>query len=70
MKLIKKEIKEGTVLLTVQHDILFGLIKWTEKYSSNSIIVGSYRKWLKEPNKLMVNDNLSFQLNEWNRTYD
>jgi hypothetical protein len=66
MKPIRKEtLENGTILITTEESFLFGLIKKQIKYSSNKIIVGKFRSWLKEPDKLLVPDQMSFQLDEW-----
>jgi hypothetical protein len=69
MKPIKKEITEdGTIKITVQTTNLFGLIKRNTVYSSTKVLAGIYRHWLKEPNKLLVNDIMSLQLDHWNQS--
>lgn len=70
MKPVKKEITEdGTVKITVETSSLFGLIKRHTVYSSDEIIAGIYRTWLKEPNKTLVGDYMSFQLDHWNVSF-
>jgi len=63
--LSKKTLENGTIVITVEQSFLFGLVKKRTKYSSNEIIVAKYRKWLKEPNKTLVPDMMSFQLDAW-----
>lgn len=66
MKPVSKEtLENGTIIITTEESYLFGLIKKQIKYSSNEIIVGNFRSWLREPNKLIVPDQISFQLDEW-----
>lgn len=66
MKPIRKEtLENGTIVITTEEKFLFGLVKKQTKYSSNRVIVGSFRSWLKEPDKLLVPDIVSFQLDEW-----
>ena len=66
MKPISKEtLENGTIVITTEESFLFGLIKKQTKYSSNRIIAGKFRSWLQEPNKLLVPDRMSFQLDEW-----
>ena len=66
MRAIKKETKkDGTVILTVEERILFGLFKRLVRYSSKKVIIGMYREWLKEPNKTLVGDYMSLHLDLW-----
>lgn len=70
MKLIdKKVLGSGTIVLTVQYSSFFGLIKTNIDYSSDRIIAGRFRNWRQEPDKLIVPDNISFQLDEWNNSF-
>jgi hypothetical protein len=70
LKPIKKEIEGAVIKITVEQKLFFGLLKKKIVFSSNSIIVGKYRNWLKEPNKTLVHDYLSFQLDEWNNVME
>ena len=66
--LIKRKVSEnGTIYITVEKRYLGGLIKFKSVYSSDRVIIGQYREWVKEPNKLFVHDVLGFQLDKWNR---
>lgn len=66
MKPISKEtLENGTIIITTEESFLLGLVKKQTKYSSNKIIAGNFRSWLKEPNKLLVPDRMSFQLDAW-----
>jgi len=70
MKPVSKEIlKDGTIIITVEKSYLFGLIKDRTTFSSNRIIVGDYREWVEEPDKINVPESLSLQLDTWNRTF-
>ena len=62
----RKVLENGHIQITVEESSLFGLIKTKTTFTSNRIITGKFRNWLKEPNKLIVPDHLSFQLDEWN----
>lgn len=64
---IKREVLEnGHIQITVEEKSLFGLIKTKTTFTSDRKIVGKFRNWLSEPNKMIVPDHLSFQLDEWN----
>lgn len=63
--LSKEVLDSGAIVLTVEERFLFGLVKRRIKYSSNKVIVGHFRLWLREPNKTIVPDLFSFQLNHW-----
>ena len=70
MKPISKEkLEGGTIIITVEESYLFGLIKNRTTFSSNRIIVGDYREWVEEPDKINVPESLSLQLDTWNRTF-
>lgn len=69
MKPIKREVlKNGHIQITVEESSFFGLIKKKTTFTSDRIIIGKFRNWLKEPNKMIVSNRLSFQLDEWNIT--
>ena len=66
--LIKRKVSEnGTIYITVEKRYFGGLIKIKQIYSSNKVTIGSFRSWVKEPNKLLVPDKLSYKLDELNR---
>lgn len=65
----RKVLKNGYIQITVEKTSLFGLIKTKTIYTSNRVIVGNFRNWIKEPNKTLVPDWLSFQLDEWNNLF-
>ena len=62
----RKVLENGHIQITVEESSLFGLIKSKITFTSNRIIAGKFRNWVKEPNKTIVSDSLSFQLDEWN----
>lgn len=66
MKAIKKETNEkGNIILTCETTLLFGLINLKTKYIATKEYPRGYWNWAKLPNKTLVNDMLSFQLDSW-----
>ena len=66
MKAIKKETNEnGNIILTCETSFLFGLIKKEVQFIATEEYPKGYWNWRKLPNKTLVHDNLSFQLDSW-----
>jgi hypothetical protein len=66
MKLKKKTTDEkGRTVLVCDDRVLF--LKRERRFVAQSEIVSGYWRWLELPNKSMVPDTLSFQLDTWNR---
>ena len=66
MKAIKKETNEkGNIILTCETSGLFGLIKKEVQFIATEENPKGYWNWRKLPNKTLVYDNLSFQLDSW-----
>jgi len=71
MKAINKEINnEGNIVLTCQKSYLFGLIKKEIKFIAVREICDGYYDWLKLPNKTLVNDITSFELDRLVKIFD
>jgi hypothetical protein len=73
IRLVDKTIdNKGNRILKTVHTTkyLFGLIIKLEykTYKSTRIIVEGYWNWVEMPNHTLVNDTLSFQLDEWARS--
>jgi hypothetical protein len=67
MKVIAKETDEkGKTILTIEQ----GIFKTKIKYMATSRIAGQFFTWVKLPNKTLVPDKLSFQLDEWKKDFD
>lgn len=70
MKVLRKEIDEkGHIILICERKIL-GVIKKKESYVATREYVKGYWNWRKLPDKRIVHDHLSFQLNEWCKDFD
>jgi hypothetical protein len=66
MKAIKKETNEnGNIILTCETSVLFGLIKKEVQFIATEEYPRGYWNWRKLPNKTLVYDSLSFQLDSW-----
>jgi hypothetical protein len=66
MKAIRKEIKgNGNIILTCEQSILFGLVKKEVQFIATEEFLNGYWDWRKLPNRTLVHDNLSFQLDSW-----
>jgi hypothetical protein len=66
MKVIKKETNEkGHIILTCEKSVLFGLIKKEVQFIATEEIASGYWNWRKLPNKTLVYDRLSLQLDSW-----
>lgn len=64
MEFVKKEKKGKVIEITVKEK-RFGFLKKTTKYSSDHVIVDNYRRWLKEPSKIIADGIISIKLDEW-----
>ena len=65
MKMINKEVINGKTVITVEIKSLFR--KKIIKFEAQKQIVSGYWDWLELPNKIIVPDRMSFQLDAWNR---
>lgn len=70
MKLINRKVQGKVITLYVEKSYIFGLVKRKLTYSSNKAYTKNYREWVKEPNKTLVPDRLSFQLDAWNNSFN
>ena len=70
MKAIKKETNEkGYIILTCESSYL-GLFKIQEKFIATEERPRGYWDWRRLPNKTIVTDNMSFQLDSWCKDFD
>jgi len=70
MNIIKREITEsGATILIEEASYLFGLIKKKTKYIATRESPKGYWNWRKLPNRKLVPDFKSFELNHWNRDF-
>jgi hypothetical protein len=67
MKAIQRSVRDGRIYIITETDKWFGLVKKQRTFSSGRQIVGDFYRWVEEPDKTIVPDSLSFQLDEWNR---
>ena len=66
MKAKSKEVKEnGHIILTCEKSTVFGLIKKEVQYLATEEYPSGYWNWRKLPNKVLVGDDMSFQLDSW-----
>jgi len=71
MKAIKKETNEkGHITMTCEDSVLFGLFKPQKKFIATEQYVKGYWKWRQLPNKTLVGDAMSFQLDSWCKDFD
>ena len=71
MRAIKKETNEkGHIILTCEYSILFGLFKPKKKFIATEQTFKKYWNWRSLPNKMMVGDSMSFQLDSWCKDFD
>ena len=71
MKAISKEINEkGYMILTCENSVLFGLFKPQTKFIATKEFPTGYWDWRELPNKTLVGDHMSFQLDSWSRDFD
>jgi hypothetical protein len=71
MKAVKKEINEkGHIILTCEDSVLFGLLKIQTKFIATKEYPKGYWNWRKLPNKTLVSDTMSFQLDSWCKDFD
>ena len=66
MRMIKKEKINGKTVIITEQKILF-FFKRIRKFEAFERFVDSYWKWVELPNRTIVPDYLSFQLNTWNQ---
>ena len=65
MKMISKEVINGKTVITAEEKKLFR--KKIRKFEAQREFPPGYWDWLELPNKILVADSLSFQLNAWNK---
>ena len=65
MRMISKVIIGGKTVITTENRFLFW--KTQTKFIAQKESPKGYWTWLELPNLTLVPDNLSFQLDEWNR---
>lgn len=70
MKALKREIKDGNIILTVEDELFFGLIKKQTQYIGTREFPKGYWDWRLLPNKTLIGDRMSFQLDAWNKDFE
>ena len=65
MKAIKKESRNGHIVLICEKSMLFGLIKYKVEFIATKLIIEGHWNWRRLPDKTLINDNTSFQLDSW-----
>lgn len=71
MKAIKKETNgKGHIILTCEDSVLFGLFKPQKQFIATKEYPKGYWDWRKLPNKTLVGDGMSFQLDSWCKDFD
>lgn len=66
MRLIAKEEQDGKTVLVVESKLFF-IFPRVRKFIAEREIAGEYFSWLELPEKTLVPDHLSFQLDAWKR---
>lgn len=70
MKAIEKEVNaDGHIILTCTKSYLFGLIKRKLRFIATNEYLKGFWNWRKLPNRSLVNDHTSIQLNSWCKTF-
>ena len=68
MKMTKREVVNGKIIITTERKFLwFKIIEQFEALEKE--FPPGYWQWLKLPDRTLVNDSLSFQLDVWNKIY-
>ena len=65
MKMISKEVIDGKTVLTTETKGFFR--KKIQQFEAQREYPKGYWDWLELPNREMINDVLSFQLDAWNK---
>lgn len=65
MRMISKEVDGEKIVLTVEKKILFYRV--IVKYEATEQYPKGYWNWTKLPNKTLISDAMSFQLDSWCR---
>ena len=63
----KKINDDGSIEILTEEKYFFNLLKKERKFITYEKYVSNYYKWLELPYKRTVYDNLSFQLDDWNK---
>ena len=71
MRAIKKETNDkGNIILTCEGSVLFGLFKPQKQFIATEEHLKGYWNWRKLPNKTLIGDDMSFQLDSWCKDFD
>ena len=65
MKLISREVIGKEILIVTETKVLFW--KKIRKFKSQGKYLPDYWKWVEMPDRLLVGDRISFQLDVWAR---
>lgn len=63
--MLKKEVINGKTVITVEQE--WFVFKIVNQFEAQEEMPKGYWEWLKLPNRSLVEDSLSFQLDAWNR---
>lgn len=71
MKAIKKETNEkGHIILTCESSYFGGVFKPKTKFIATKQYIKGHWDWRELPNKTLVGDYMSFQLDSWCKDFD
>lgn len=71
MKAIKKEINDkGHIILTCEEPMFFSLFKSQKQFIATEEYSKGYWNWRKLPDKTLVGDHMSIQLDSWCKDFD
>lgn len=65
MKMILKEVIDGKTVITTEYKILFWKIQ--RRFEAQRERPKGYWDWLELPDRRIITDALSFQLDAWNK---
>lgn len=68
MKMLKREIADERTIITAEQTVLF-FFKFKRKFITTRQSCPGYWDWLELPDKELVPDYISFQLDAWNREF-
>jgi hypothetical protein len=70
MRVLKKEkCENGNIILTCEDSIFFGLIKKEIQFIATEEFPKGYWNWRMLPDRLLICDSISFQLDSWCRDF-
>ena len=69
MKCIDRIEENNSTVLVIEKKILFGLLKYQDRYIATEEFPKGYWNWRKLPNRTLVGSSISFQLDSWNKDF-